>query len=59
MNKTGGTDEDMAARRKKAQQAFASLHQSGEAKTCAQLPKLEFSTPMLRQFSCTVQRHGE
>jgi len=25
MNKTGGTDEDIAARRKKAQQAFAKL----------------------------------
>jgi len=25
MNKTGGTDEDIAARRKKAQQAFAML----------------------------------
>ena len=58
MNKTGGTDEDIAARRKHSK-LLPCLHQSGEAKTCAQLPKLEFSTPMLRQFYCTVQRHGE
>ena len=43
MNKTGGTDEDIAARRKKGQQAFAMLTPIWRNKDLsAQLPKLNF-----------------
>ena len=48
MNKTGGTDEDIAARRKKAQQAFAMITPVWRSKDLRTAP-----TPMLRQF--TVQ----
>ena len=59
MSRTGGTDEDMAARRKKAQQAFSMLTPVWRSKDLRAATKIRISTPILRRFYCTVQRHGE
>ena len=59
-NKTGGTDEDIAARRKKAQQAFAMLTPVWRGKDLRTATKIRiFNINMLRQFYCLVYRHGK
>ena len=48
MNKTGGTDEDIAARRKKAQQAFAMLTPVWKSKDLRTATKIRIFKPNVK-----------
>ena len=59
VNKTGGTDEDITARRKKAQQAFAMLTPVWKSKDLRTATKIRIFKTNVKAFYCKVQRHGE